>query len=88
MIRSDQVPVGTTASLLAQASPVLNAPAGWFSVTSGTIAMYLGGPKVTSTNGAQVAANASLTGWLFGGDQLYAITASGSATAAVLQTGS
>ena len=89
MIRSDQYTVGTAPSLLAQVSPVTASPAGWFYLTVGTAtSVYLGGPNVTSSNGAQVAASATLSGYLFSGDHLYACTTSGSVTAGVLQSGS
>lgn len=89
MAGSQQYAVGTAPTLVLsapQASQV--GPSGWFYVVAGTAAtVYLGSPVVTSSNGAAIAAGGTVTGFLFPGDTLYALTASGTSTLAVLQTG-
>lgn len=89
MAGSDQVTVGTSPVLLA-AAPAASVPGpiGWFYIVNGSSALYLGGPNVSSTNGAQVAASGTLSGWLFSGDALYGVLATGSETVGVLTTGS
>jgi hypothetical protein len=89
VIRSDQYTIGTAASLLAASSPgVIAAPSGWFYITNGSGAtIYLGAAGVTSSNGASVATSATLTGYLFPGDKLYACTASSTSAVGVLQSG-
>ena len=90
MAGSQQYAVGTAPTLLASCpSTVTPGPLGWFYFTNGTAAtVYLGGGTgVTSSNGASLAASTTLTGYLFAGDNLYAVTASGTSTVGVLQTG-
>ena len=86
---SAQFALGTAATqVLAAPAALTQGPAGWFSVTAGTAAaVYLGGSLVTSANGYALTAGGTLTGWLFPGDCVYALTASGTSTLAVLQTG-
>jgi predicted phage tail protein len=86
---SAQFAIGTAASLVmvAPASSAAGAT-GWFYAVAGTAAsVYLGASGVTSSNGAALAAGGTLSGFLFPGDQVYALTASGTSTLAVLQTG-
>lgn len=89
MAGSAQYAIGTAAALVASAPPSgFPAPSGWFSAVAGTAAaVYLGGSTVTSANGYVLAAGGTLSGWLFPGDALYALTASGTSTLAVLQLG-
>lgn len=92
MAGSNQYVVGTAASaatLLAAAPNTVTAgPAGWFSIVNGgTIIYYGGGTAVTQNSGVPLAANATLTGFLFPGDQIYAVTISGSSTVSVFQAG-
>jgi hypothetical protein len=89
MAASAQYTIGTSATLIASAAQVAVAgPGGWWYLTNGSGgAIYLGGPNVSSTNGAQVAASTTLSGYLFAGDALYAVTATGTSTVGVLQTG-
>jgi hypothetical protein len=86
---SDQYAVGTVPALLASAPAIAYpGPAGWFYITVGTAtSVYLGGSVVTTSNGAQAGAGSTLTGYLFSGDQVYAVTAAGTVTVGVLQTG-
>jgi hypothetical protein len=99
MAGANQVPVGTTPTLLVSA-PVVGVsagpgPVGWFQMVNGTAAtVYLnGGTTVSSSNGYPLGTAATtiapnvLTGWLFSGDSIYGIVASGSSTVDVLQTG-
>jgi hypothetical protein len=89
MSASAQYPVGTAPTLLASApaSGVVG-PTGWMYLVNGSGGtIYLGAAGVTSTNGAPVAASTSFTGYLFPGDVVYAVTASGTSTVSVLQTG-
>lgn len=64
-------------------------PTGWFylSNASGGTTVYLGGAGVTPSNGALVATSGTFTGYLFPGDQVYAVTSSSTSTVTVLQTG-
>jgi hypothetical protein len=86
---SAQFTVGTTPTLIAAApgGVTVPGPVGWFSLVNGSGAIYLGGPNVTSANGAQVAASGTLSGWLFQGDQVWACTATSTSTVGVLITG-
>lgn len=54
-------------------------------LTSVSATVYLGGPNVSATNGAAVSAPVAVP--LFGGDSVFACTASGTATVSVLMTG-
>jgi hypothetical protein len=56
-------------------------------ITTGAVPVYLGGPGVTSANGAQVPASSARPVVLFPGDSLYACTASGSTTIGICQNG-
>jgi hypothetical protein len=85
---SAQYALGTAATLVASApASLFPGPAGWFYAVAGTAAVYLGAPGLTSSNGAPVSAGGTVSGYLFPGDQVYALTASGTSTLAVLQTG-
>jgi hypothetical protein len=85
---SGQYTAGTAATLiLAAAQAAAAGPAGWFYLSNGSSIVYLGGPEVTSANGAPVAASGTLTGFLFPGDAIYVATGSGTSTVGVLQTG-
>lgn len=89
MAASAQYTAGTVATLVVAAPPRgVACPVGWWYLTNGTGAtIYLGGVNVTSSNGAQVAASATLTGFVFGSDSIYACTGSGTSTVGVLQAG-
>lgn len=91
MAGSNQYTVGTAPTLLASAPPVSPpGPVGWFLISNGgTAPIYLlGGTSSTASLGASVAAGVSQSGWLFRGDNIWAITQSGSSTSVgVLQTG-
>lgn len=82
------IPVSTTPVLLAaatvKATPGVTAS---FRLVNGLAPIYLGGPKVTAANGVQVAAGATFPGHLFAGDQVWAVTASGTSVVSVFQTG-
>jgi len=86
---SQQYAIGTAPSLVASArAGSVPGPVGWFYAVAGTAAsVYLGGSPLTSSNGAALAAGGTMSGFLFQGDQIYALTASGTSTLAVLQTG-
>lgn len=81
----------TTAPQVIVAAPAgvtVPGPVGWFYITNGSgTAIYLGGPSVSSSNGAQLPASTTLSGYLFQGDQVYAATASSTSTVGVLTTG-
>jgi len=62
-------------------------PVGWWYITNGAAVIYLGGPGVTVSSGAAVAASATLSGFLWPGDVIWAVSA-GSSTVGVLRTGS
>jgi len=91
MAGSAQYTAGASTAVLVAAAPVSQTPGpvGWFYFAngSGSIVVYLGGPGVTASNGAAVAANGTFSGYLFSGDQIYAIAASSTAAVSVLQTG-
>jgi hypothetical protein len=91
MAGSNQYTCGTAPTLLASAPPVSPpGPVGWFLVTNGgTTPIYLmGGTANPAALGPTVAAGANQSGWLFRGDNLYAVTQGGTATSVgVLQTG-
>jgi len=90
MAGSAQWAVGTTPVLIASAGPAATVgPTGWFYiVNSPTTAVYLGGgTSVTSTTGASLATSGTVSGFLFPGDTLYAVTASSTSTVSVLQMG-
>jgi hypothetical protein len=86
---SAQYTVGASTPALIASAPAGGGtgPVGWFYFTNGSGVIYLGGSGVTSANGAQLAASTTLTGWLFPGDSIYAITASSTSAVGVLQTG-
>lgn len=80
--------VGTSPVLIASVpSTGRSRIASYVEMRNGGTPVYLGGPDVTSPNGARVAANTSWSGPLFPGDQLYACTASGASLISVYQTG-
>lgn len=99
MAASQQAVVGTAPTLLVSA-PVVGVgtgpgPQGWFQLANGTVAtVYLGGGTTVSTatgyplgtSSSTVAPNV-LNGYLFSGDSVYGIVASGTATVNVIQTG-
>ena len=79
-VASSAVPI---ASAPAASAP---GPVGWFYIANGAAAIFIGGPGVTTGTGAQIAANGTLSGFLFPGDQLYAICGT-SSTVGVLTAG-
>lgn len=92
MAGSQQYTTGTgNTTLVAScpAAPDVDGPLGWFYLanTDATNAVYLGGPGVSSANGVKVAAGGNLSGFLFGGDQIFVIAAAGTPVVAVLVTG-
>ncbi len=89
MAASAQYAVGTAPTLLAAAPAGVTAgPVGWSYLSNGSGGtVYLGGPNVTSSNGAPLAASTTLPAFLFAGDSVYGCTASGTSTVGVLQTG-
>jgi len=84
-----QYSIGTTATQIVGVTPGIAAgPVAWFYAVNGTTPVYLGGASgVTSANGALLPANGTLSGFLWGSNQLYAVTASGSSVLGVLTTG-
>jgi len=99
MAGANQVSVGTTPTLLVSA-PIVGVstgpgPIGWFQLANGTAAtVYLnGGTTVSSSNGyplgtsATTVAPSTLAGYLFSGDSIYGIVASGTSTVDVITTG-
>jgi len=96
MAGAQKFTVGTVPTLLVSA-PVSSAvgPVGWFQFANGTGAtVYLdGGTAVSSSTGYPLGTSATtvapnvLAGYLFGGDSIYGVVASGSSTVDVLQTG-
>lgn len=92
MARSIAVSTGTAPTVLVTAPPGNSAgPVGWFLAQNSTAATcYVGGPNVSSANGALIGTSAttnSLSGYLFAGDVLYFAASSGTATTTVLVTG-
>ena len=89
MAGSAQYAIGTAPTLVASAPAVSEVGAvGWFYAVAGTAAsVLLGASNVTSSNGAALAAGGTMTGFLFAGDTVYALTASGTSTLSVLQMG-
>lgn len=99
MAGANQVTVGTTPTVLVTA-PVVGVstgpgPVGWFQLYNGTGAtVYLnGGTAVSSSNGYPLGTTATtvapnvLSGYLFSGDVVFGIVASGSSVVNVIQTG-
>jgi hypothetical protein len=87
---SAQVPVGASTPVLLAAAPPGLTPGqiGWAYLSNGSgAAVLLGGPGVTSANGATLAATTAIGVPLFSGDRVFGITATGSTTVGVLQTG-
>jgi hypothetical protein len=87
---SGQIPCGTVATLIAGAPFMSYAGAvGAFTAVNGTGAtLFIGGPTVTSANGFAVPASGTLpTQLLYSGDQIFGITASGTTTVSMFQTG-
>ena len=91
MAGSVQGSVGTAPTLLVSAPPVVaSGPLGGFSVQAGTTAtLYLGAGTgvTTSSAGGTIAGGGTFQGYLFAGDNLYGVTASGTVTAYVLTMG-
>ena len=90
MAGSAQVSVTSATAVLLAAAPATLTPgqAGWaFLSNSSSGAVYLGGPGVTTSNGASLAASATLNVPLFAGDQVYGIASSTTSVVGVLQTG-
>jgi hypothetical protein len=88
LIRSDQLVIGTAASILAASTPTgIAGPSGWFYLVNGVTPIYLGASHVSSTNGMALGSASSLSGYLFSGDQLYACTSGTTSTVSVLQSG-
>lgn len=83
--------VGDEPVLLGSSAPAGDTfiPSGTCYITNGSTAIYLGGgANLTTSNGLLLAANASTAVPVFPGDTLYAVTASGTSTVHVTQTGS
>ena len=90
MAGSSQVTVGTAPTLLASCPPALTpGPLGWVSLSNGgTVPVYVGGgTNVSTSNGYAIAASGALQGYVFAGDNLYALTSTSTAAVSVLQTG-
>lgn len=82
--------VGTTPVLLGSSAPAADSliPSGTCYITNGSTAVYLGGSThLTTSNGLLLAANASTAVPVFPADTIYAVTASGTSTVHVTQTG-
>lgn len=84
--------VGTTPVLLASSGAAADMllPSGTCYLTNGATAIYLGGSaNVNTSNGLQILPTANVPPLpLFGGDTIWAVTASGTSTVYVFQTGS
>ena len=84
--------VGTTPVLLASSAAAADTliPSGTCYITNGTTPIYLGGSaNVTTANGFPVGASATAPPvHLYPGDTIFAVTASGTSTVYVTQTGS
>jgi Domain of unknown function (DUF4082) len=81
------IPVSTTPVLIGQAAgSARRRQAAFVTLVNGTVPVYLGGSGVSSSNGVAVAANATWSGNLWPGDQLYAVTGSGTSYISLLQT--
>lgn len=90
MAGSAQVSVTSAAAVLLAAAPVTLTPGqcGWaFLSNASSGAVWLGGPGVTASNGASLAASGTLPVPLFPGDQVWAIAASTTSVVGVLATG-
>jgi hypothetical protein len=86
-VPSGQTIIGTTPVLIAAAPPSgYSGQTGRLTVTSGTGTIYVGGPNVSPASGAAVSTY-PFTAHLFGGDQIYAVTGTGTAAITVLQNG-
>ena len=81
MASSEVFSVGTVATVVAAC------PANPGGEIQGWFTGVVGGAAVTSTTGYSVATGGTLTGFLFPGDQVYAVTSAGGGTVTVLQTG-
>ena len=87
MLQTQQIAVGTTATLLAGTpgtditgfSVVVQAPA--------DATLYVGPASVATATGFPVAAGTTITGDLEAGEALYGVLASGTGTAFVLRSG-
>lgn len=80
----------TPASLLTIASPdgARSTSTGSVIRNRGAVAVYLGGPSVTSANGYQLDPGESVAVDLRGSDDIWAVTASSSAVCHILSAGS
>lgn len=88
MASSEVFPVGTVATVVAAAPANPGAAlSGWFTGVVSGATVYFGGAAVTSSTGYSVATGGTLTGFLFPGDSVYAVTSAGGGTVTVLQTG-
>jgi hypothetical protein len=86
---SAQYSIGTAPTLVVSAPAAsVPGPVGWFCAVAGTAAsVLLGGAGAGTASSMALAAGGTLSGFLFQGDQVYALTASGTSTLAVLQMG-
>lgn len=85
MFKSASKTVTTTATALNQAEADNTGTSGLLvAVPSGGATIYVGGADVTAANGFPVAAGQTLTTDVDRGEQLYAVTASGTQAVAVL----
>lgn len=85
-ILSTRVSVGTSPTILS--NPVngsLTDPISVVVKNIGGASVYLGGAAVQSTDGLELAAGETLAVDLMGGDVLYAVTASGTVSVAVMK---
>jgi hypothetical protein len=79
---------GTAVSIVSAPASVVPGAVGWWSVNNGgTVTCYLGGSGVSTTNGYPVIVNATTSGYVFSGDNLFAVSASGTGQLNVLQMG-
>jgi hypothetical protein len=89
MAGSQQYSVTSGAAVLIAAAPASAGigPCGWFYIAT-TQTIYIGGSSaVSSSNGATATSSGPFTGWLFPGDQIWAVASSTTSSVSVLQTG-
>jgi hypothetical protein len=90
-VGSNQVAVGTLATLLASVPATVGAPGQAGAVElypDASVDVFLGGAAVTATTGLKLKAGGTVpvTVPLFPGDTLFGVVATGTATVGVLQT--
>jgi len=86
-LRSSAVTISTVATFITSegGSASASAPVGVYLYNNGSTTIYVGGDDVTTSNGLPVVGTSMSTFYLFPGDALYGISASGTIAARVLK---